>query len=162
MGAAAMATALVFAGPCVTYYEGVIPHTYADPVGIPTICTGHTGPDVTPGLALSLADCAALLTGDLRDAYLAAARCVMVPVEPWEAGAITSFTFNVGGHALCTSTLVRLLNAGAEPAVWCAQLTRWTYATVPVLGVKIQLPGLVKRRATERDMCMGRLDRLPG
>jgi lysozyme len=27
----------------VGYHEGYIPHTYADPVGIPTICYGHTG-----------------------------------------------------------------------------------------------------------------------
>jgi GH24 family phage-related lysozyme (muramidase) len=46
-----------------------------------------------------------------------------------------------------------MLNAGAPPEIWCAQLSRWTYATK--LGVTFQLPGLVKRRSAERAMCLG-------
>lgn len=73
-----------------------------------------------------------------------------------QGAALVSWADNVGIHAACTSTLVRMLNVGASPAQWCAQLTQWNKATY--LGVKIVLPGLTRRRASERAMCMGDVD----
>lgn len=148
------AGALALAAPIVGYYEGMIPHTYTDPVGIPTICIGHTGADVVPGHVATPGECEALLQADLGGAYGDVRRCIGVPLQPHEAAALTSFTFNVGGAALCTSTLARMANAGAPAAQWCPQLERWVYARKA--GVLIQLPGLVKRRAAERAMCEGR------
>lgn len=147
------AAAIALCAPLVMYSEGLIPHTYADPVGVPTICYGHTGADVTPGRVATADECKTLLSTDLRQALDAVTQCVHVDMQPHEAAALTSFAYNVGPRALCTSTLARLANAGAPPAVWCAQLSRWVYATK--LGVRIELPGLVKRRASERALCMG-------
>lgn len=151
---AASASAIALATPVVSYYEGYIPHTYADPVGIPTICVGHTGADVTPGRVATKAECDALLQGDLAEAYGDVQRCIGVPLQPTEAAALISFTFNVGGGALCTSTLARIANAGAPAREWCAQMDRWNKGRV--FGWLVQLPGLVKRRAAERAMCEGR------
>lgn len=148
------AAAVAIAAPLVAHYEGVIPHTYADPANIPTICAGHTGPDVVPGRVAQPGECEQLLQQDLGDAFIQVQRCIGVPLKPWQAAALTSFTFNVGGAALCNSTLARLANAGAPPEQWCAQLDRWTYITRA--GVAVQLPGLVKRRAAERALCEGR------
>lgn len=61
--------------------------------------------------------------------------------------AITSFTFNAGCGGLKKSTLARY----AMRKQWgemCAQLKRWTY------GGGKELPGLVKRRGDEYQLCM--------
>lgn len=60
--------------------------------------------------------------------------------------AITSFTFNAGCGNMQKSTLARY----AQRQRWgemCAQLKRWTY------GGGKELPGLVKRRGDEYQLC---------
>lgn len=133
----------------VAYHEGYVPHTYADPVGIPTICFGHTGPDVTPGRVATRAECEALLSADLARAYEGVRRCITTPMRDHQAAALTSFTYNVGAAALCRSTLAQYANAG-DWARACAELDKWVFAK------KRRLPGLVKRRAEERALCEGR------
>lgn len=150
--AAAAAAAIAIAAPVVAYFEGYIPTTYADPVGIPTICFGHTGKDVTPGRKASRAECEEILRHDLNSAVASVYRCIGVPMEPHQLAAMTSFVFNVGEGALCRSTLARKANYGDWIGA-CAELSKWTKATK--LGVKVELPGLVKRRALERKMCEG-------
>lgn len=147
---AGLAAVLVLVAGFVAHHEGYIPRTYADPVGIPTACYGHTGPDVTPGREFSRSECEALLHGDLAKAYAYVSRCITAPMKDYQAAALTSFAFNVGGGAMCNSTLTRLANQGRW-AEACAQLGRWVYAG------KKKLPGLVKRRAAERAMCEGRV-----
>lgn len=147
-------TIVLMAAPLVSYYEGVVPHTYKDPVGIPTFCVGHTGPDVTPGRVAKPGECEQILQGDLLVAYNSVKKCIGVELQPHQAAALTSFTFNVGEANLCSSTLARLANAGAPPELWCPQLDRWVYAKK--LTIAIRLPGLVNRRAAERAMCEGR------
>lgn len=141
------AAVLALAAPLVMYVEGYVPRTYEDPVGIPTVCYGHTGADVIDGRTATREECDALLHGDLAIALSAVKRCVAVRLEPHEAAALVSFTYNVGGKALCESTLARKANAGAKPAEWCAELDRWVYSK----GVR--LAGLAKRRALERALC---------
>ena len=78
----------------------------------------------------------------------AALDCIKRPMTDGQKAAFLSFAFNVGNRAFCDSTLARKANAG-DMAGACAELSRWTYA-----GGK-QLPGLVRRRATERAVCEG-------
>lgn len=141
------------ATPCVTWYEGYVPHSYADPVGITTACYGATGVDVQTGKTYTKDQCDKLLDAGLKQALAEVDRCIGVGISPPQAAALVSFTYNVGGNALCTSTLARLANEGASPDVWCAQMLRWKYSTK--FGVKIELPGLVKRRNSEFHMCLG-------
>lgn len=75
-------------------------------------------------------------------------RCVKVPLYQHEFDAYVSFSYNVGESAFCNSTMVRLLNQGQYEAA-CRQMDRWVYQK----GRK--LPGLVKRRAEERERCLG-------
>lgn len=75
-------------------------------------------------------------------------RCVKVPLYQHEFDAYVSFSYNVGEGAFCGSTLVRLLNQGKYEEA-CRQLDRWVYQKGRIL------PGLVKRRASERDKCLG-------
>lgn len=153
IAAGAIAVVFALASPVIALHEGLVLNTYADPVGIPTICYGHTAADVRSGRVATEAECDELLQADMQKALDSVLRCVKIELKPNEAAALVSFTFNVGGGALCTSTMARLANAGAPPAQWCAQMGRWVYGTVA--GVKIEFPGLVKRRKAEMALCMG-------
>jgi lysozyme len=130
----------------IAYHEGKVNRVYLDPVGIPTACVGHTGPDTTISMVgehRSDAVCARLLERDTRAAQSAVSRCVRVTVTQSQYDALVSFTFNVGAAALCSSTLVRKMNAGDCRGA-TAEFPRWTKARGRVL------PGLVKRRADEQ------------
>jgi len=125
-------------------HEGTLLTAYLDPVGIPTICTGHTA-GVQLGQRASFEQCNRLLVLDAGVAGKAVARCTHVAITQAQYDALVSFAFNVGGDAYCASTLARRLNAGD---CWgaAAQFDRWVYAKGR------RLPGLVKRRAEERRM----------
>ncbi|EEW2664443.1 lysozyme, partial [Escherichia coli] len=47
------------------YWEGKENTTYIDPTGTPTICYGHTGPDVKPGMTKTDEECLELLEKDM-------------------------------------------------------------------------------------------------
>lgn len=140
-GAVGMAAAMV------GYFEGTRPTTYADPVGILTACTGHTGTEVEAGRTYSKEECDRFLREDLGEAFQAVDSCTHVPLSDKTRAALASFTFNVGGAAYCRSSIARNLNAG-QGAKACDGLLRWVYAG----GQK--LPGLVKRRQAERELCV--------
>lgn len=141
IGAAAAALAV----SSVAIYEGTVLHTYRDPVGIVTACTGHTGPELRMGQVFTREQCEQMLYGDLLK-HAAALDCIKQPMTDGQQAAFLSFAFNVGNGAFCSSTLARKANAGDMPGA-CAELSRWTYA-----GGK-QLLGLVRRRAAERQLC---------
>ncbi|UOD30693.1 lysozyme [Massilia violaceinigra] len=138
-----LAIAAVFVGG----FEGLRQAAYLDPVGIPTICFGETK-GVRLGQRATLAQCDAMLAASLQLANRAVDDCIRVPLPDYRRAAVVSFTYNVGRDAMCGSTMARKLNAG-DTLGGCDELLRWTYAK----GVR--LPGLVKRRAVERNMCMG-------
>jgi lysozyme len=70
---------------------------------------------------------------------------VTVPLTGNQFSALVSFAYNVGVSALRNSTLLRVLNAGDYAGV-ANQFPRWNRAAGQVL------PGLVRRRAAERDL----------
>ena len=97
------------------------------------------------GQTFTREQCEDLLYKDLLK-HTAALECVRQPMTEGQKAAFLSFAFNVGNGAFCSSTLARKANAGDMPGA-CAELSRWTWA-----GGK-QLPGLVNRRAAERQLC---------
>lgn len=142
------AAGLALAAAVVMYFEGNRPAPYLDPIGIPTVCYGHTGKDVAIGQpSRTASECRALLNRDMQRAWDACAR-----VAPAAAvnvlAACTSFTFNVGARAMERSTFAAHLRAGRIHDA-CNELLRWNMA-----GRKV-LPGLVKRREAERNLCLG-------
>jgi lysozyme len=150
-GTAAIAFAL--GAPLAAYFEGVIPHSYVDPIGIPSACIGETGPDIKPGMVFTIEQCIARYQVRFQKTWRDVEPCITVNVTPWQAAAVISWTYNVGAYAACHSTLMRMLNSGATPEQWCAQLLRWDKATLA--GVKVELAGLKKRRVAEQRMCLG-------
>ena len=137
--------AVVLSVPLVQKYEGTVLRSYRDPVGIVTACTGHTGPELKMGQTYTRQECEEMLYKDLAK-HADALACVSQPLTDGQRAAFVSFAFNVGEGAFCGSTLVRKANAGDIDGA-CAELSRWIYA-----GGK-QLPGLIKRRAAERQLC---------
>lgn len=155
----AVAVGSVAAGLLLTIvprFEGTVLHSYRDPLGILTACTGHTGRDVRPGAKYTRAQCESQLVDDLIVHNKIVERCVHVPLEPYERAAYASFAFNVGPgrtgvkDGFCvlksgaTPTFLRRLNAG-DHAGACAALSDW----------KRGGPGIPKRRAIERALCEG-------
>lgn len=135
--------------PLVGGFEGLRLEAYLDPVGIPTICYGHTD-GVTLGQTKTQEECDELLAAELGEAVAAVERHVTVYLPVTRKAALASFVYNVGETAFRKSTLLRLLNAGETRAA-CDQLLRWVHAS----GQK--LPGLVKRREKERELCLAGL-----
>ena len=123
-------------------HEGMRKVAYVDPVGVVTVCAGHTK-TAKLGQVKTEAECAALLQGDVKDAERAVKRLVETPLTQAQFDALVSFVFNVGETNFANSTLLKKLNAND---CWGtgAEFSRWTRA-----GGR-ELPGLVKRRADER------------
>lgn len=142
----ATAGALSIATAVVSYYEGYEPTAYRDPVGIATICYGHTA-TARIGQTLSQAECTDLLQADLGTAFAAVDSRAQVDLPPPTRAALASFVYNVGEGNFARSTLLRKLNAGDLRGA-CHELSRWVYAG----GRKLN--GLIKRRATEHELCL--------
>lgn len=151
--AAAAAAAAALAIP----FEGLRQYAYSDPVGILTVCVGHTGSDIERGRKYSLADCHGLLTDDMRIAIEAVDRCA--PGLP--DGVLAAFgdaVFNAGPKIACDqrrSTAARHLAARNLTAA-CNELPKWNKATVA--GQAIVLPGLTRRRLAEQKLCLESLN----
>lgn len=141
---AAVILSLSLAGAgAIVAHEGMRKVAYVDPVGVVTVCAGHTL-TAKLGQVKTDAECAALLQQDAEYAARAVKRLVTVPLTQEQFDALVSFVFNVGEGSFSKSTMLKKINkfdcwgAGAE-------FPRWANA-----GGK-PLPGLVKRRASERE-----------
>jgi lysozyme len=144
-GSAAAALAIALVGG----FEGLRQVAYPDPAtgGKPwTICYGHTA-GVKPGDRKSLDECKSLLLSDLEIYSRGILNCTTVHLPDERFVALTSFAFNVGVGAACKSSVVRLINQGQTRA-GCDALMKWNRAA------GIVFPGLTKRRAKERELCL--------
>jgi len=125
-------------------FEGLRLSSYQDSGGVWTIGYGHTK-GVGPGQAISEAEADRLLALDLAEAVQAVNRLVRVSVTQNQFDALVDFTFNLGGHRLAESTLLRLVNEQKfDLAV--REFPKWVYAGSQVL------PGLVVRRKAEAEL----------
>lgn len=162
---AAGAGALAVAGVLVTHFEParVRGKPYLDPVGILTVCDGHTGGDIDPKRIYTDAECDAWRDADLAEAKAVFDRWVPAAVrdgmQATAVGGFISFIFNVGpgkpgvkdGFVWLKngrhSTMLMRLQAGDIKGA-CAQLDAWIKA-----GGRV-LPGLVTRREAEEWSCL--------
>lgn len=144
------ALALATTASLIAGFEGLQTAAYLDPVDVPTACFGMTE-NVELGQEYSEAECEEYLFEKVVGYQRAVRERVDVPMTQGQLAAFTSFTYNVGVGSFERSTLLRELNSGNYQAA-CDELLRWRYGTVA--GVKVVLPGLVRRREAERELCL--------
>lgn len=132
-------------------FEGLFLKPYLDPVNIPTI--GYGTIKYPNGKAVTMKD-RAITEGEATD-YLIheveekahnVTRMTKVKLNDNEFAALVSFAYNVGWPALEKSTLMKLLNSGADRTAVADQFLRWNKA-----GGK-ELAGLTRRRQAERSL----------
>jgi lysozyme len=132
---------------CIAPAEGLRRVAYSDPVGIPTICFGETK-GVKLGDTATTEECQALLAGRLeRDFIPGVERCITRPASVTTKGAMVSLAYNIGVERFCSSSITIKWNAGDTLGA-CNAFLLYTKAK------GIELPGLVKRRGQEREMCL--------
>ena len=122
-------------------FEGCRLTAYQDVVGVWTIGYGHTE-GVGPRDRITVAMAEAWLYGDVRGYGWGVAHLVKVPLAQCQFDALVSFVFNLGVHALQTSTLLQKLNAGDFQGA-AAEFIRWDHAG------GVELAGLKARRIAE-------------
>lgn len=141
---AAISLSLSMAGAgAIVAHEGLRKAAYVDPVGVVTVCAGHTR-TAKLGQVKTEEECKELLKEDVKHAEAAVKRLVVVPITQEQFDSLTSFVFNVGESNFAKSTLLKKVNAFD---CWGAgkEFMRWTNA-----GGR-ELPGLVVRRKSERE-----------
>jgi lysozyme len=131
--------------------EGFVGHAYRDVVGVWTIGYGETK-GVKPGQTITREDAAKHLAYRLQNDFAKEmVKCIKVPITQNEYHAYLSFSYNVGTHAFCNSTIAKDLNAGRYKQA-CDGLLQWNRA-----GGKV-FAGLTRRRQEERMICLGGAD----
>lgn len=132
-------------------FEGFVPSPAPDPIGLPTVGYGHlcqtSGCSEVPySFPLTQTTASQLLASDLKapQQTITLRTTSAVVLNANQYGALVSWTFNVGGANVQSSTLLRRLNAGENPnTVIAEELPKWNKAGGETL------PGLVRRRAAE-------------
>ena len=125
-------------------FEGLYLTAYQCPAGKWTIGWGCTD-GVTPGMTITEAQAEAWLKREVAQFEGAVSAAVTVPLNQHEFDALVSFAYNVGAGALRSSTLLKKLNSG-DRAGAAKEFDRWNRG-----GGRV-LPGLVRRRAAEREL----------
>lgn len=131
-------------------FEGLSLKAYHDPVGFPTqgygrLLSREAWADLSQWPDIDEVTAEAWLIEDLERAATSVARLITVPLTDNQQAALIDFAFNLGAGNLQISSLRAKLNRG-EYAEAADEFPKWVYAG----GVK--LVGLVRRRATEREL----------
>lgn len=106
--------------------EGTENKPYLDSVGIPTVCTGHTG-RVDMSRYYTDKECDELLAKDTHWAVQAVRSGIRVPLYQSQFDTLVDFCFQYGAPKCRASTLFALINRGQEVAA-AEQFARWKFA----------------------------------
>ena len=130
-------------------YEGYVPQAYKDPVGIWTKCFGDTR-NVTPGAKYSFDQCVQSLNSQILALAKPVLKCVpRLADQPDKVkAAMVSMAYNIGVGGFCSSSVAKYANAGE----WERACRRIAQIYKTAKGK--ELPGLVKRRKGESDLCL--------
>lgn len=132
-------------------FEGLRLKPYLCSAGVPTIGYGSTYYQDKKKVTLkdqpiSEATAEMLLQVNLKEFENRVENMVKVSINDNEFDALVCFAYNIGISALEKSTLLKLLNSGADRAAVADQFLRWNKA-----GGK-ELAGLTRRRQAERSL----------
>jgi lysozyme len=97
----------------IRHFEGLSLTGYLDPIGIPTIGYGRTGPVAVVGKRITLAEADALLDEDVARHAQIVRDQITVPLTQGEFDALTSLVFNLG---YIPKSLKACLNGGVTDA----------------------------------------------
>lgn len=131
----------------ITYFEGYSVRVYADVVGIPTVCHGHTGADLRMGEVWTDERCKEMTYKEIRHYVNVVDKYLTRPIPHDTFVALVSLAYNIGEQAFRFSTAIARINKG-DIAGGCEALKWFNKAK----GRVIQ--GLVNRRAAEYAICM--------
>ncbi|WCD56184.1 SAR endolysin [Caulobacter phage KSC] len=135
--------------------EGLRFNVYLDGAKIPTVCYGHTGPDVQMGQpARTQEECDKLLKEDLLRHSVAVTKCVNTPLTQYQYDALVSFAYNVGPTKFCRSTLAKKVNQRDFKGA-AAEFPRWNKIVVD--GKVTVSAGLSARREREKQLFEGKV-----
>lgn len=148
---------------CIKHFESCLEPTgdgrfraYADPAhgwNVPTIGWGtiayEDGRKVQRGDVITQERADALLAWEVAEKAAGVSRLVKVRLNSDQFGALVSFAYNVGLGNLGKSTLLKKLNEGDFDRA-ADEFLKWTRAAGKVL------PGLVRRRKSERNLFLGK------
>lgn len=142
----------------VKHFESFFPHAYWDPTGkCWTIGYGHTGLQhkdgtVYPRRTVTAKEGLELLAYDMHQFEGRVKALIQTRLAQHQFDALVSFDFNTGGLTLPggkLSTLAKRVNSGDFDAA-AAEFPKWNKSGGQVLN------GLVRRRAAEREMFLGK------
>lgn len=133
-------------------FEGIRLKSYICPAGVLTIGYGHTGSDVYPNQQITEEEAERLLRRDTESAQQAISSFVSVKLNQNEYDALVSFVFNIGPTAFVNSTLLKLLNHGADRKIVAGEFGRWVKA-----GGDQPVQGLVRRRDAEKALFLEKI-----
>ncbi|WP_129543384.1 lysozyme [Serratia sp. 1D1416] len=128
-------------------FESLELKAYPDPGtgGSPwTVGWGHTH-GVKPDDEITQQQAEQFLSDDLAVFELTVSSAIKFPMTQNQFDAMVSLAFNIGGSAFAGSTLVKKFNAGDVQGA-ADEFPKWRNSAGKVM------PGLVKRRAAEREM----------
>ena len=122
-------------------FEGCELDAYKCAAGVPTIGYGSTH-GIEMGMSISRARAEELLLEDIAKFEDHVNNNVKVPLNQNQFDAMVSWTFNLGGGNLKSSTLLKVLN-GSDYTDVPNQIKRWNKANGKILE------GLIRRREAE-------------
>jgi len=129
-------------------FEGCELNSYKCAAGVPTIGFGSTH-GIEMGMSISKARAEELLLEDISKFEDIVDKAVTVALDQHQFDALVSWTFNLGGGNLNSSTMLKVINAGDYEDV-PEQIKRWNKANGKVLE------GLIRRREAEALLFAGK------
>ena len=132
-------------------FEGLELTAYPDTGNIWTIGFGSTinkdtGQAIRPGDKIDLATAERWLKIDIAEREKYIKPLIKVPITENQKSAIISLAYNIGTGAFAKSTLLRLLNQGADKKLVANEFLKWN----KVKGIEVK--GLTNRRKLEREL----------
>src|SRR3546814_9371939 len=100
----------------VVQFEGKVNRAYLDPVGKPTICYGHTGPEVHLGMVATDEPCEQWAAADLLHAAAGVRGCIARPMSNVVLHAYAVFAYRSEEHTSELQSLMRI-----SYAVFCLE-----------------------------------------
>lgn len=132
-------------------WEGCRLTAYRCPGGVLTIGYGHTGPDVTEGLAIDRNTADLLFEADVNTFASSVGRMLPAGLRQCQYDALVSFAYNCGTGNLKASTLLKKVKANPDAPSIRAEFMKWNKSKGKVLA------GLTRRRAAEADHYFGKI-----